>query len=205
MYRLWLYSLAFHNAAHTRSMRLQPPVIRSRALLLRPWPAAELAEMLDVHMMLRGLLRYHICPSNGTVLRRHKARYPYEQAPLMREGNAKYASPVMLDFQSKYFHSTPQVERLLVSSRGSGGGVVEGWGDEISHYYVVEDMLKLDPGQVLWLYELVAGSGEVEYGRGSAKEAVQAFVNGVGGEWFENNGETFEETVAFVIGARDQL
>lgn len=85
--------------------------------------------------------------------------------------------------------------------------MIEGWGDEIAHYYVLEDMLKLDPGQIVWLYEHVTGSGsgsgvESELVNGSAKDTVQAFVNGVGGEWFENNGETFGETVAFVVGER---
>lgn len=211
VYRLWLYTLAFHNAAHARNTRQQPPILRSRALLLRPWPAIELAEMLDVQYLLRGLLEYHICPSNGTVLRRHRSRYPHDQAPLIHNGYSKNPSSLQqqLDFQAKYFHSTPQVSRLLGCSsrdynrRNGGGGVIEGWGDEIAHYYVLEDMLKLDPGQIVWLYEHVAGSGsEAELVNGSAKDTVQAFVNGVGGEWFENNGETFGETVAFVVGER---
>lgn len=166
--------------------------------------------MLDVQYLLRGLLEYYICPSNGTVLRRHKARYPHEQAPLVHSVSAKYNSTLQqqLDFQAKHFHSTPQVSKLLVSSRDNnhygGSGVIEGWGDEITHYYVLEDMLKLDPGQIMWLYGHVSGDRilDGEMVNGSAKDTIQAFVNGVGGEWFENNGETFGETVAFVVGER---
>ena len=103
VYRLWLYTLAFHNAAHARNTRQQPPIVRSRALLLRPWPASELAEMLDVQYLLRGLLEYHICPSNGTVLRRHRARYPHDQAPLIHTAYSKNPSSLQqqLDFQAK--------------------------------------------------------------------------------------------------------
>ena len=217
VYRLWLYTLAFHNATHTRRSRQQPPVVRSRALLLRPWPASELAEMLDVQYLLRGLLEHHICPSNGTVLRRHRARYPHEQqAPVVHNGYPKSNSSLQqqLDFQAKYFHSTPQVSKLLVATRdshrygssgGGSGGVIDGWGDEIAHYYVLEDMLKLDPGQIMWLYEHVAtGSSALDGGQGnaSAKDRVQAYINGVGGDWFENNGETYGETVEFLIVER---
>ena len=68
----------------------------------------------------------------------------------------------------------------------------EGWGDEIPHYYVVEDMLKLDPGQIVWLRE-----------NAPLKGMVEGFVRGLG-EWFENNGETFGETVEWVVGERGE-
>lgn len=67
---------------------------------------------------------------------------------------------------------------------------VEGWGDEIPHYYVIEDMLKLDPGQVLWLRE-----------NALLKEEVEAYVRSMG-EWFENNGETFSQTLEWVLNER---
>ena len=173
--------------------------------------------MLDVQYLLRGLLEHHICPSNGTVLRRHRARYPHEQqAPPVHNGYPRDNSNLQqqLDFQAKYFHSTPQVSKLLVatpdSHRGGtggagGAGVIDGWGDEIAHYYVLEDMLKLDPGQIMWLYEHVttgSPASDVGLGNASAKDRVQDYVNAVGGSWFTNNGETFGETVAFVFGER---
>ena len=66
----------------------------------------------------------------------------------------------------------------------------EGWGDEIPHYYIVEDMMKLDPGQILWL-------------RANAplKEMVEAYVRGLG-EWFGNNGETMGQTLEWVLAER---
>lgn len=83
---------------------------------------------------------------------------------------------------------------------------MEGWGDEIAHYYVVEDMLKLDPGQLMYLYEQVTdhlGDGGVGFNAGwSSKGMVESFLEGCMGDWFENNGETVAETVGFVVGER---
>ncbi|KAL1952488.1 hypothetical protein VTO42DRAFT_5194 [Malbranchea cinnamomea] len=69
---------------------------------------------------------------------------------------------------------------------------LEGWGDDIPHYYVVEDMLKLDPGQVLWLRE-----------NAHLKVQVESYVRSLG-DWFENNGETFGKTVEWVLNERGE-
>lgn len=68
----------------------------------------------------------------------------------------------------------------------------EGWGDDIGHYYVVEDMLKLDPEQILWLKE-----------NAPLKGMVESFVRGLG-EWFDNNGETWGQTLEWVLRARGE-
>jgi hypothetical protein len=46
VYRLWLFDKAFHNAAHIRTCRKIPEVVRERAALLHNWRDHELAEML---------------------------------------------------------------------------------------------------------------------------------------------------------------
>ena len=51
-------------------------------------------------------------------------------------------------------------------------------------------MLKLDPGQIIWLKE-----------NAPLKGMVEAYVKGLG-EWFENNGETFGQTLDWVLNAR---
>lgn len=92
----------------------------------------------------------------------------------------------------------------------------EGWGDEISQYYVVEDMLKLPPGQILFLLEGVMEGGRgmevhdlYDHHRGdggvwvSRKTTIEAYVAGLG-EWFENNGETCGETVAWILDGRGE-
>ena len=220
IYRLWLYTKAFHLSSYTRQTRLQPPIVRSRAALLRPWAAPELAEMLDAHNILRALLAYHICPSNGTVLRRYKARYPHEQNPVITPAQPRNGSTLRmeLEYQAQFFHGNPQVSKMLSGAdrRIGSAMALEGWGDEIGHYYVVEDMLKLSPDHIVWLFEHVNNTaqtptsatswldGEVDDGLLGAKDKVKGFVEAVGGEWFENNGETFGETVAFVMGQRGE-
>ena len=207
-YRLWLYSLAFHTPLHPRTTRLSPPVIRSRAALLRSWPTDHLTEMLDLYAIFRDVIQMHICPSNALVMRRHKARFP-DEAYTMRL-QASHHPP---GFPQAYFHTTPHVSKLLARSRQAGYGFGEGWGDEIAHYYVVEDMLKLDPGQLMWLFNELTGNIEASLtsaafldsgGYGGGKTVVETFIADLGGEWFENNGETFVETAGLVLGDRGE-
>ena len=95
----------------------------------------------------------------------------------------------------------------MAKSHNHYGATVDGWGDEIAQYYVVEDMLKLDPGQLMYLFESLTvqgGSGAHLtgcYGFSSRKAIVENFVATLG-DWFENNGETLVETICFVIGER---
>lgn len=68
----------------------------------------------------------------------------------------------------------------------------EGWGDDISHYYVIEDYMKLDPEQVLWLRE-----------HAPLKGMVEGYVRLLG-SWFENNGATLGQTVDWVLEERGE-
>jgi len=212
-YRIWLYSLAFHTRSNTRFVRHQPEVIRTRALLLRPWPSQQLAEILDLHELFRQVLHRYICPSNGTVLRRHKQRFPDDPFPLVTTTTSKKYEQQSTAFNQAFFHNTPHVSRLSTSrNQRQNYAAVEGWGDEISQYYVVEDMLKVNPGQLMQLFVSVTGDLELldsgngnHWGNvvvpGSAKGVVEHFVAGLG-DWFENNGETLCETVGVVVGDR---
>lgn len=205
-YRMWLYTLAFHVPQYPRTSRLSPPIVRFRAALLRPWPAQQFAEVLDLHAIFRHVLQSKICPSNGTVLRRHKQRHPEDPFPLVSvTAPGKYAQQ-HAHFQSTSSHSTPPNSNLLSSRHHKNlyGLAVEGWGDEIAHYYVVEDMLKLDPGQLMYLYHSVTfeiANGGLYNSTCSPKGLVECFVLGLG-DWFENNGETLLETMGFVIQER---
>jgi len=193
VYRLWLYSEAFHNRLYPRERRLQVPVIRERAQLLHNWSTLELAEMEDVREMLRGVIQNHICPSNGTIQRKFHKRFPETDTQLLFNIHLNYPPPPTT-FQN-YFHTTHQVtaspkyySKYVPTPHHEPGA--EGWGDEIAHYYVVEDMLKLNPAQVLWLRENAPMKGQVE-----------AYVKHLGG-WFENNGETFGQTLEFTVKER---
>lgn len=62
-----------------------------------------------------------------------------------------------------------------------------------SHYYKINDMLKLNPQHILHLYENTFGKAQVD----SYVENVATNTenNYVWPSWFHNNGETLEETV----------
>lgn len=68
--------------------------------------------------------------------------------------------------------------------------VATGWGDPVTHYYIIEDLLKLDPKAVLWLYD------------NSQKWQVEGYLDSLG-EWFSNNGDTFSETLTYVLQRRE--
>jgi hypothetical protein len=201
IYRLWLYGRAFHNARYPRTTRTLRAVVLERADLLHNWSTPELAEMEDVCALLRHVLHTHICPSNGTIARKFRKRLPDVDAQMLCNIHLNYAPPPTL-FNSHY-HSTHQPggpgqrffpsppEAKYVASLFHEPGS-EGWGDDIAHYYVVEDMMKLDPGQIMWLRE-----------NAPLKGMVESYVKGLG-EWFENNGETFVQTLEWVCQERGE-
>ena len=237
VYRLWLYSRAFHNSSHQRSARLRPDTVRERAALLHGWNNAELVELEDVRDMLRNVLRWRVCPSNGTVLRRYRRRfnkragdeddsaddddggewwmrghdYGGRNKSVMKLDQPLFHPPTRAaTWHTTHFHSTPTaaatfrhhpaqpaVHEWSYFGLNSKPDVMmmaaEGWGDEVPHYYVLEDMLKLDPGQILWLRDHAPGN----------KPLVESYVKNLG-EWFENNGETFGQTLADVLAERGE-
>lgn len=220
LYRHWLYTLAFHDPLHPRTTRHSPPIIRSRAALLRPWATSQLAELLDLHAIFRDVLTSQICPSNGTVLRRHRAQFPDHPAPtLIHARHSSLHHPHRREQQEEHGLHSPRdtplwaPEHFYYSSQHrhthyNDDDAAESWGDEIAQYYIVEDMLKLNPDQLLQLYEHVATTNG--RGRGVVESFVAGFVLGgscgLGGVegWFENNGETLVETVDWVVGSRGE-
>lgn len=84
------------------------------------------------------------------------------------------------------------MKNFKYASNASHEPGAEGWGDDVGHYYIVEDMLKMDPGQILWLRE-----------NAPLKGMVERYVKGFG-EWFENNGETFGQTFDWVLEERGE-
>lgn len=211
LYRLWLYSRAFHNGAHSREMRMQRPIVAERAALLHNWPTGELAEIADVHAVIRDVVHSNICPSNGTIARKFKKRHPeYQTASgqLLFNIHLNYPAPQCGTAPQSQYHSVPDVlanhfynnAALAVASPAAKWRSAafqhdpgaEGWGDDIQHYYVVEDMLKLDPGQILWLRDNAPLKGQVE-----------AFVRALG-DWFANNGDTWGQTLEWVLGERGE-
>ncbi|KAK4569832.1 hypothetical protein LTR86_002801 [Recurvomyces mirabilis] len=208
LYRLWHYTKAFHNRQHPRT------TLAERAALLHNYPTVELAEMYDVQLVLRDVVANNICPSNGRIRQKFQKRYPDSSHQLLFNIHLNYPAPAstwcstaadnawlnptMLQY-SKHHHHQPQStpsngfhNRLLPSRHHEPGA--EGWGDDINHYYVVEDMMKLDPGQILLLKEKYFLKGHVE-------AFVRLEVDG-GEGWFVDNGETFSETLWSVLRQR---
>ncbi|KAI4155310.1 MAG: hypothetical protein LQ340_001075 [Diploschistes diacapsis] len=204
VYRLTLYTRAFHNARYPRTSRMQRHVILERASLLHNWSTAELAEIEDIRVVLRDVIESRICPSNGTIQRKFRKRFPDSDHQLLFNLNIhlNYPPPPTTAgaFLPAHFHSAHQttpssraalaISKYATSSRHEPGA--EGWGDDIPHYYIVEDMLKLEPAQVLWLKE-----------NAPLKGMVQAYTRNLG-DWFENNGETFGQTFEWVAEQRGE-
>ncbi|KAG5288101.1 F-box domain-containing protein [Histoplasma ohiense] len=224
-YRLWLYSRAFHCQLFPRTSRTLPSVVRERAELLHNWPTSELAEIEDFRLVMREVVQSQICPSNETIQRKFKKRFP-ENTPTTTHIHLNYRSltppPLfpLLNFHAKpaptlssidrnncHFHALPTSRDNSINSNNIVTSTVnkyatkfrsdlyhepgmEGWGDQIHHYYVVEDMMKLDPSQVIWLRE-----------NAPLKEQVESYVRSMG-DWFDNNGETFGQTLEWVMGER---
>jgi hypothetical protein len=220
IYRLWLYGRAFHTPSHPRESRLHTLVMRARADLLRNWKTQELAEIADVRNVLRDVLSANICPSNGTVASKFRARYGDDQAshlvfnlnihltfpaptsvtsPTSRGprtlGHFAAPPPTSLFHHSPTYVQTTRTKALHLGRPGARSSFdpgAEGWGDSISHYYIVQDMLKLDPAQILWLKD-----------QGLCRAQVLDWVRGLG-DWFENYGDTWGETAELVLTERGE-
>ncbi|KAF2158168.1 F-box domain protein [Myriangium duriaei CBS 260.36] len=198
LYRLWLFSRAYHNREHPRLLRASPQAMMERAMLLHNFNTGELAEMLDVHNMLRDTISNNVCPSNGTIRRKFEKRFPGSGHQLLFNIHLNYPlTNGYSNFASSdeyYIYGSPRVAESkyhskFVPSRTHEPGA-EGWGDDVLHYYVVEDMLKLDPAQILHLRN-----------EAPLKDQVESYVRELG-EWFDNNGETFCQTMAHVVVQR---
>ncbi|KXT10772.1 hypothetical protein AC579_2315 [Pseudocercospora musae] len=190
IYRLWLFDKAFHNPSHVRTCRGIPEVVRERAALLHNWNTFELAQILDIHQVLRDMVANNVCPSNGKIRQKFQKRYPESKGPLLFNIHLNYPPSYAPD---SYYHNSQSFssrhQSRLAPSRWHEPGA-EGWGDDINHYYVVEDMMKLDPEQLLYLRDNCP-----------LKSQVEMHIRGLG-DWFVNNGETFSETLGFVIRQR---
>jgi hypothetical protein len=203
IYRLWLYTRAFHNSSHLRTTRCIPAIVRERAALLQNFPTDELAEMHDAHILLREIIANKICPSNGKMRHRFRKRHPetlHHHHQSLVNIHLNYPPPpfsiAATSFTDRY-HPKPygtSYSHLLSSPAAclalDPSGSAEGWGDDITHYYVVEDMLKLSPETILLLRDA-----------GLPRAGVESHVRALG-DWFTNNGETFAETLANVVRGR---
>lgn len=191
LYRSWLYAAAFHNPSHPRYSRSQPLVVRERAQLLQNWANDELAEIEDVRQIVRETLRSNVCPSNGTIQRKFRKRFPETNHQLLFNVHLNYPPPGSV--QPRFYrdsHMDHSYHKYRPTAWHEPG--LEGWGDDVQHYYIIEDMMKLDPKQILLLKD-----------NAPYKHDVEQYVKELG-PWFENNGETFGQTMEYVLAARGE-
>jgi hypothetical protein len=197
IYRLGLFSRAFHNCNYPRESRLHPIMIAQRCRLLRAWSTEELAEIEDVRAIMRSVLESSLLGNDDLHWELEPAfpgRHQQQPSafPLASRSYLNLASTMKNAFHTSY-------ERGLVNQRPHGRQTsslstgMYGWVDDITRFYVLEDLMKLDPEQVLWLRENACPNMQ-----------VLDHVAPVGEEWFMNNGETFAQTFEAVMVDRGE-
>lgn len=191
IYRLWLFSQAFHNRNYPRESRLHPTTIAQRCRLLRAWSTEELAEIEDFRAIMRSVLESTLL-GNDDLHWELEPAFPrrYHQSgdfPLTSRSHWNSTTALKNGFQTSYDDGDS-----VHCAQASGFGMY-GWVDDVTRFYVVEDLMKLDPEQVLWLREEVYMNVQ-----------VPPHVAPLGEEWFVNNGETFAQTFETVMADRGE-
>lgn len=223
IYRYWLYCEAFQNRAHSRATRMLSSVIEERSQLLRTWSTGksacihylhssdtrteDLVDIEDVRLVIEDLLSIDLCPTDGAARADFNqycdfsdVRFTHNQyMSVHKSWNSwppdSYTSRLVT---SNMFHNSrneqflsrhldlpvPQRRKLEMT----------GWGDDISQYYVVQAMMKLNPAQIMFLYEHVTTRQDVE----------KWLFEHVGEEWFWDNGETWFDTWRLVLYKRGE-
>jgi hypothetical protein len=197
IYRLWLFSRAFHNCNHPREFRLHPTTMTEKCRLLRTWSTEELAEIEDFRGIMRSVLESTILGNEGLHWGLEPTSGRYHQTP----GVFPVASRSYLNSATTLknaFHTSYDDKRLVKqrwsSAQASGFPIgMYGWVDDITRFYVLEDLMKLDPEQVLWLKEHTYLNMQ-----------VSDEVAPLGEDWFINNGETFAQTFEMVMADRGE-
>jgi hypothetical protein len=181
VYRYWLYTYAFHTPAYPRSSRRIPQVLYQRAKLLQKWSTRELIEINDFQITMRALISSSVYPSD-----------PGMHAIFLSEGETiQTFDPKQIPtiVAQDYFHHSGVAHGLDGTATKQVDDLI-GWGDPVTHYYILEDLLKLDPKSILWLYDH------------PRKWQVEGYLDSLG-DWFYNNGNTFSETLTYVLEGRD--
>ena len=179
IYRLWLFSRAFHNPLHPRQSRLQAAFIEEKSRLVRNWSTEEITEIEDFRNIMRTVLRSTYDSDD---------KFPFElQASYFRQ------CPAQANVSTRMFHSSHD-SRTQYSNRST---LVHALGTEmsqLSQYYILEDLMKLDPGEAIWLHE-----------NATLDWQIQTCLQFLGkGEWFENNGETLGQTLEKILSDRGE-
>jgi hypothetical protein len=164
VYRSWRYSSAFHTPAFPRTARMLGSSFEKRMTLLR-FPTQDLLELEDMRRIFDQFI--------STFILHHDAEDFSEKEYV----HIRKQSLSPLD---GLFHT------FVIPQHHKHKAFLD-WGDEIARYYLVQDLLKLDPGQLVRLKENPSFAND--------------FIQNLG-EWFHNNGETLSQTLNMVLLAR---
>lgn len=178
----------------------------------------ELSEIEDIRLILEDLISTDLCPTDSMVRKWFHNRCDFSDVRWQQQRLTSFQrqlthlqqgcnwsswppdryrpyAPAHL-VPSSYFHShrddSQAQSRADVPVPQRRKMEMCGWGDDISQYYVVQSMLKLNPAQLMYLYENVW-----------LKEGIEGYIDGeIGGEWFWDNGQTWTDTWALVLARR---
>jgi hypothetical protein len=173
-------------------MRMNPALVADRCQLLRTWTTDELLELEDVRGILEGLLATELCPTDGEVFWRRGSdawsKHFYDPTGGRRGPNTASIHSIFHDSRTNAIENSGKAMPATQLRHQS----MDGWGDDIVQYHALGSMLKLNPAQIMWLYD-----------HAITKRDVELFVEDkVGGHWFWNNGETMLHTWILVLYGR---
>lgn len=171
---------------------MNPALVTERCQLIRTWSTEELLEIEDMRGTIEALVATELCPVDGEVFWRRGGNAwskhhtgprggRYGPTTLSIHGMFHDSRNDVIEEHSKHMPATQLRQHSM-----------DGWGDDIEQYHALNAMLKLNPAQIMWLYENAV-----------TKQDVEHFVeDSVGGQWFWNNGETMLHTWMLVLHGR---
>jgi hypothetical protein len=152
LYRLWLYSKAFHNNDFLQ-LDLPPPVEvddDQRISYVRRFDDDEMMEIKELNDVFQSMLINDLCPSDAIIQRRYNEGFP-GQPPLY--------------FGSYHTHPNDCFEgcfcRTLVLRHDlPQAHVAEAWGPRAAQDRTVRNVLKLEPDKLLYFKEQLNNRAE---------------------------------------------
>ena len=163
----------------------------------------ELTEIEDVRLVIEDIVSTDLCPTDGAARADFNTNCDFSDVRFTNRHTGSWNSWPPDSFSSSHivsslFHSH-QNERALsahldlpIAQRRKLE--MAGWGDDISQYYVVQAMMKLNPAQIMYLHEHVTRKQDIE----------KWLFEHVGEDWFWDNGQTWFDTWRLVLYKRGE-
>jgi hypothetical protein len=152
MYRMWLYSKAFHNSSYLELQRTLPRPCSGdrRTVFMRQFDDDEITEIIELNDILHDMVHNDLCPSNAIIQQRYSQSFP-GQAPLYFGTYETYPAHCGMDI----------LIRKVVLKRDLPTDLIgEAWGTLELQEGVVRDILKLEPDQLLHFKEQLTNKAE---------------------------------------------